>query len=354
MRARLLHRFPVAYGLALLFAIVPAIVFFSQRAQGIEFATREVKISSSQTSEVARYILSFSGQSAGDVGSIRLQLCANDPFPGQPCTAPSGLDVTAANLVDQVGMTGFTIHPATTANELVLTRTAQPIVPGTSSYTFENILNPDTQGTVFGRLETFLSEDATGPNKDAAGLALAFLNDRVSVQTTVPPYLLFCIGNLIQPFDCDTALGSYVDFGELSPTRTATGQTQMVVATNADDGYTIRALGTTMTSGVNTIEPLTSPDISRRGVSQFGMNLRANTTPFFGAEPQSSAESIGVVAPRYNSPNVYTFQSGDVLVSAPDPDNFRLFTVSYITNVSSDQAPGVYVSTLQYIATASF
>jgi hypothetical protein len=319
---------------------------------GANLASRELHIADSEAGVTTIYKITLSGQSAGTIGSIRLQLCTNDPFPGTPCTAPGGLDFLGSNLASQSGMTGFSIHLGTTANELILTRVPAASVPGVVVFELTNVVNPAAGGSYFGRLETFVSTDATGASTDASGLAFAISQGQVNVQSVVPPYLLFCAGNTVQAFDCTTAQGNYVDFGEFSPTQTATGQTQMIVATNADFGYTIRVLGTTLTSGINVIPAVNFPDISRIGTSQFGLNLRANSTPPVGNNVQGTG--VGTVMPDYNSPNFYKFLSGDVLVSSVDPDYIRLFTVTYIANISSSQAPGIYVSTLQYIALASF
>ncbi len=317
-----------------------------------KFATRELHMSDRLVNATASYILTFSGQSAGTVGSIRLQLCTNDPFPGTPCTAPAGLDFTSSSLINQSGMTGFSVAAGTTANQLILTRVAGATVPGTVSYEFQGIHNPSNAGTVFGRLETFSSTDASGANHDAAGLAVDYTANALSVSTYVPPYLLFCVGNTIQANDCATAQGNFVDFGELATTKTATGQTQLLAATNADYGYTIRVLGTTLTSGINVIPALQTADIARTGVSQFGLNLRANSTPSIGSDAQGAG--LAAVSTGYDTPNYYKFLSGDILVSSTNPDDFRLFTVSYIANISKNQPAGIYVSTLQYIALAAF
>ena len=316
------------------------------------FATRQVSMSDNLVNAVANYTLAFSGQSAGTVGSIRLQLCTNDPFIGTPCNAPAGLDITTATLSNQSGMTGFTISPNTTANQLVLTRTPDVTLPGTSSYELQGVHNPSSAGTVFGRLETFASTDASGAHLDASGLAVNYMANAVSVSTYVPPYLLFCAGNTIQPYDCATAQGNFVDFGELSYLKTSTGQTQLLAATNADYGYTIRVIGTTLTSGINVIPALQSSDIARTGVNQFGLNLRANSTPPTGSDVQGSGSAA--VASGYDTPNYFKFVSGDVLASSTTSDSYRLYTVSYITNITKNQPAGIYVSTLQYIALASF
>lgn len=353
MLARRLRVKHLAFGLiaTLLIAAVGSLLplLFANAA---EFATRSLYVSDNVVDATTDYTLSFSGQSPGTVGSVRLQLCSNDPFPGSPCTPPAGLDMSAAVIASQVGMTGFTVHSSTTANELVLTRAPGASVPGQVTFVLRNIHNPSTAGTTYGRLETFASINASGAHLDAGGLAIAFLPMNVSVQTYVPPYLLFCVANSIQPFNCDTAEGNYIDFGEFSTTKTATGRTQLLVATNAGSGYTIRVLGTTMTSGINVIPALATRDVSRIGTSQFGLNLRANTTPASGSDVQGSG--VSTIAADYNVPNYYKFASGDVLVSSPEPDYLRLFTVTYVANVAKEQSPGIYVSTLQYVALASF
>ncbi|PID99644.1 hypothetical protein CSA80_00035 [Candidatus Saccharibacteria bacterium] len=336
-----------------LLAVFGVSLFHGQHATAAEFTTRQLLVDSNIAGENdVRYRLSFSGQTIANVGSIRLQLCSNDPFPGQPCVAPTGLDISAAQLVSQSGMTGFAIHSSTTANELVLTRVPSLAVAGTVEYELTDVDNPANPGTYFGRLEVFASDDASGSATDAAGLAVAYVADTISIQTFVPPYLAFCVANVIVGEDCSTATGSYIDFGDLSPDSTATDETKLLVATNADFGYSITVSGTTLTSGVNVIPAIASPDISRRGTSQFGLNLRANASTGSGQDPAGIGG--GSPTPDYNQPNVFKYVSGDIIASYFDPDYYMKYTVNYIVNVSSDQPPGLYVSTLTYIALATF
>lgn len=318
-----------------------------------QLTTRQLKFNNSRASETnVQYQLSFSGQTLASVGSIRLQVCANDPFPGMPCTAPAGFDISQAQLVSQSVMTGFSIHPSTTVNELILTRTPALAVTGTARYELTDVDNPTNSGTYYGRLETFASTDATGPSIDAGGLAFAYIQPAIEIQTYVPPYLAFCVANSIINEDCTTATGDYIDFGEFSSTRTATGQTKLLVATNADFGYAITVSGTTLTSGINTIPPMSTLDVSRRGTSQFGLNLRANGSTASGQDPLGMGSGSPTL--EYNQPDRFKYVSGDVLASYGDPDYYKTYTVNYIVNVSSNQAPGLYVSTLTYIALATF
>lgn len=340
------------FSLLLLPVMLGGVVFWVNMAQGIQLQVRSVKLSNSVVSATTRYEVSFVHQSASSVGSVRLQVCANDPLIGQPCTPPTGFSATGAVLEVQTGINGFTISPASTGNEIILTRT--PGIPPANTaalYEFSNIVNPSSAGTYFIRVESFASTDATGPNLDYGGLAFN-INRSLSINVTVPPFLLFCTGVTIQPYDCGTATGAYTDFGDFSPTSTKTGKLQMLVATNAEFGYTVRAFGPTLTSGVNSITPLATPDVSRQGVNQFGMNLRANVNPSVGQEVQGSG--VATIGAGYNTPNSYKFVSGDVIASSTTSDAYRLYTISYIVNIANGQAPGIYVTTLQYIALATF
>ncbi len=141
--------------------------------EAANLATRRLQVSTAQAGSTANYKISLSGQSSGNVGSVRLQICVEDPFVGAPCTGPGGLSFLGASLVSQTGMTGFTIHPSSTANELILTRVPAPNIAGQVTFELAGVVNPSAADTYFGRLETFVSTDATGANRDGSGLAYA-------------------------------------------------------------------------------------------------------------------------------------------------------------------------------------
>ncbi len=260
--------------------------------------------------------------------------------------------MSAATLNSQVGEGGFVILPAgTNANTIVLTRV--PLLTTATSVVYElgNVINPSSSGSFFGRVQTFASIDASGLENAHGGMALS-ISAPVQISTYVPPYLLFCVGVTIAPFDCSTASGSYVNFGNLSEFAASSGTTQMLTATNAGNGYTLTVNGTTMVSGTNIIGALAASDVSRPGVSQFGLNLVANTTPNVGTNPQGTGTATP--APGYDVANFYKFNSGDVVATLSNTDEYRLFTSSYIVNIPHGQPVGVYVATLTYICLASF
>jgi len=348
-------RFPhhiVSLTLGTLLLLSAAGVFMSfGTARGAQLQSRELRLSTSEAGARSRYHLLVVAQSSTTIGSIRVQFCANTPLIGDVCVAPLGLDVRDVNITSQSGMMGFSVHPSTTANVLKLSRTPSAGVPGNAIYEFDNVLNPSSAGSYYARVETYASTDTTGPNIDYGGLSFS-IQSGLSVHLTVPPFLIFCVGNTIQPYDCKTASGSYADFGELSSTHTSIGQTKLLVCTNAELGYTIRVQGTTMLSGINAITALGSSDVSRPGQSQFGMNIRANSTPSIGQDPQGPGS--GTPTGSYGTPNQFKFVSGDILASSSTTENYRMYTISYIVNVDKKQPAGIYVTTLTYIALSSF
>jgi hypothetical protein len=338
---------------ALPLVVVVALAWYllSAPAYGAQLGRRALNMTNNAVSSQSIYNLVFDLSTAGTLGSIKMQFCANDPTPGDPCTVPAGLDVSTASLAAQAGATGFTVSGASTANQIILTRTAVAAVPGRVSYTFNPVKNPSTPGSYYVRLQTYASTDASGTASDYGGIAYAITNN-ISITAEVPPYLIFCTGITIGNYNCVNAIGDYIDFGELSSTHTSSASSQMLVATNAVQGYAISSSGTTLTSGNNVITALATGDVSRPGTAQFGFNLRANTTPIDGVNV--NGPGISQPAAAYDQPNVYQFNPGDTLVTDSNPDNIREYTSSYIVNVPKAQAPGIYVSTVTYICLANF
>ncbi|PID31877.1 hypothetical protein CR970_03305 [Candidatus Saccharibacteria bacterium] len=284
------------------------------------------------------------------VGSLSIEYCANDPVPNTACVVPVGLDVSAAVLAAQTGETGFSVHPSTNANRIVLTRPAQLPTGASSQYDFTNVLNPSDAGTYYLRLQTYTSTDATGVDIENGGVAFA-INPGLGLVTEVPPYLTLCSGVTIVGDDCLTATSFFIDLGEFSTVEPTSASSEFVVATNAQYGYGVTVTGTTLTSGNNVIPALTVPSPSIAGQSQFGINLRQNTIPPVGGEP--IGYGLGVIDPNYNQQNRYMFRAGDLLASSATPD-YEKYTISYMANVSDDQPAGVYATTISIIGLANF
>jgi hypothetical protein len=297
-----------------------------------------------------QYNIKFDLPFTATLGSIRIEFCDNTPLYGDACNPPFGFDTSGAALATQSGSVGYLLSGSSPSNELLLIRPPGLQSAALASYEVSGITNPATAGSLFARIYTYPTSNGTGPNIDFGGLALA-INPNFDVAAEVPPYLTFCIGENITNYDCTTATEPFSDLGNFSPSITSAAQHQAVVATNAADGYSLRVSGSTMTSGGSIINAM-SGTAAVKGTSQFGINLRANAAPVIGQDPQGPGSAT--VTAGYNQPNQFRFNSGDVLASSTDPNDFKKFTISYIVDIPNGQAGGLYSTTLVYLCLANF
>jgi hypothetical protein len=338
-----------------LVVIIFGVIFWvagQERTSAFILFNRSVTIGSGVPSAVTTHSFKFDVPTTSTIGSIVLEYCSNNPDLVQPCTAPTGLDASPASLVSQSGNTGFSIDAADSSqNKIVLSRPAAAGLITSNSYVFDNITNPSTPGfTTFVRLSTHAATDGSGPTEDTGGVAFAVQNT-FTIGAFVPPFLQLCVGISVAP-DCSSIIGDSLDLGILSSTHANDGQSQFSTATNDPAGYVVSALGNTMTSGNNTVAALANPSASFPGTGQFGINLRANLIPAVGQDPIGT----GTAAPaaNYDQPNRFVFNSGDAIASSPLNTNYNRMTVSYLVNVPDKQPPGVYATTITYVATVEF
>jgi hypothetical protein len=324
----------------------------SHTGYAFDFEPRSITLSTGTPSAVASHNFVLAPPTTSNIGSLVFEYCANSPISFAACTPPPGLDASSATLVSQSGNTGFSINtPVSTANKIVLGRTSAPGIITNSTYNFDNIINPSTPGeTVYVRLGSFSSSDGSGPLIDKGAVAFA-VQSTFSVNTFVPPFLKLCVGISVAP-DCSLITGDSIDLGDLSSQHANAGQSQFATGTNDPNGYVIFALGNTMTSGNNTISALAAPSASFPGTQQFGINLRANLLPAVGQDPIGLG--TGAPAANYNVPNRFMFNSGDTITSSPLTTDYNRMTVSYLVNVPNKQPPGVYATTITYVATVQF
>lgn len=284
-----------------------------------------------------------------NLGSIKFEYC-DSPLPAVPCVTPVGVSVSDASLAGQSGEIGFGILPGSPANEIILTRSVTPSTSSAVSYVFDNIANPTEPNIpVYVRIHTFETEDATGSSTDFGVVAFSTARN-LAVSGYVPPYLIFCTGVTVA-MNCSNTNGSQLNFGELSSSSTRALTSEYSGSTNDPGGFMVSVHGKTMTSGTNFIPAMQPSQPSQPGQGQFGLNLRDNSSPDIGAEktgPGTSA-AIGQAA----SANQFFFADSVISNSLKSTD-FNKFTVSYIINVPPGQAPGVYTTTLTYIAVAAF
>lgn len=334
----------LAVGL-IVFVVAPSV------SAAMRLQDRSLYMNSTDPGDTTFYRLGFRYMSPDPVGSFELLFC-QDPIPYHPCDIPPGLSTATATLEDQTGETGFAITQRS-SNRLVLSRVAAPPSNHKSSYMLDNIVNPlNTEQAFAIRIKTFASTNATGPQIDF-GSVRGQVVDGIVIETQVPPMLIFCLAQEVEYNCTGTNEVHYEDIGHLDPSYTLTGQSQMAVGTNASGGFAIIANGTPMAAGTNVIKALEQPTPSQPGVNQFGINLVANSAPFVGNDPEGDWANA-VVSADYGQPDTYKFVPGDIVAYSPNVSLMKKFTVSYIVNSQVDLKPGVYTTTVNYIATGRF
>lgn len=331
--------------------LVASTVLILEKAKALEINNRYIDVGSSAPSVVTNHDFGFDFLSNTNVGSVKFEYCSNSPLFEDVCTVPVGLDVSGVSLDSETGETGFSIDASTNANTIVITRASVPANPGPSTYGFGNATNPSNATvSTFVRVSTYASVDATGPHTDRGAVVFSTTTG-LAVGAYVPPYITFCVGITVST-NCSLSTGSFIDLGELSVSQARYASSQMAVSTNDPAGYVVGVHGTTMTSGNKTIPALTTPSYSTPGTSQFGINLRANSSPSIGSNP--AGVGTGYVMANYNVPNRFYFVTDTNVAASTLPTEFTRFTVSYLVNISKSQPKGIYNTTNSFIAVAAF
>jgi hypothetical protein len=327
-------------------------LFWEGQSFALQFSDRSVSLSTATPSANATHTFQMTFGSTAAVGSIAFEYCTNSPLFDVSCSPPAGLSLGAAALSQQTGNTGFIIDPIdSTASRLVISRPAAPAAAVPSSYTFDNVTNPSTSDqTTYVRVSTYASTQGTGSFIDNGSVAFSTVTN-FAVGAFVPPFLNLCVGVTVTG-NCSQATGDSLDLGILSPQTTRFATSQYAASTNDETGCIVYLLGTTMTSGNNIIPAMSNQPANLPGTSEFGVNLRQNTNPAVGADPSGAGTSAP--AAGYNSPDFFSFVPGSQLSSSPISTDYNRMTISYVTNVSAGQPPGVYSTTLTYLASAQF
>jgi len=370
------HIVPVRlFGTLLLVTVVAFQLFMPMLASAAQITARSLTLVANGTTGgslpggVVHHALAFTLPTSGNIGSIQFQYCTLAA--GSGCTMPVGVVTTSATLNSQGGATGFTMVN-TTNGAPHITRTAASITgPLAVTYQLNTVTNPSAVNgeTFYVRISTFASTNATGSPIDTGTVAAA-TNRGIDLSGTMPESLVFCAGATVgltsSVPDCSTVTTGAVAFNQLfSPTDTATATSQMAASTNAGSGYAITVNGPTLTSGSNTVSGMGTAAVITRGVSQFGLNLKANTvatsTVAVGTEIAVASNGTnfrGQAITGYNTIDTFKFTSGDIVANSANGgaggSDAQIYTASYVVNVPGSQPAGTYTTTLTYICTPTF
>lgn len=322
--------------------------------QYIRFDNRSLLIYNSEPGVTTTYKVSLTYHTPANIQALDMQFCT-DPIPYDPCDPPAGLDVSHAVLSDQTGVNDYTIT-GQNDHQITLTRTPDPIGQTPSSYTFTGIVNPvDMSHSYAIRLADFTDVNDVGTqNFVNVGAVTTQIQEGVTLETQVPPILVFCVEKIVSNTCNINSGGNYQDLGDINDdNQTLMTTSQMGAGTNASNGYVITVHGTTFASGSHVINPLPVPTESAPGNSQFGINLVKNTAPVIGDDPENATGNI-VVSSGYDTPNKFMYHDGDEVAEASSVSLVGRYTVSYIVNTPPKLRAGVYTTTITYVCTGRF
>lgn len=272
------------------------------------------------------------------------------------CTKPTGFANASSTLVSQPSglgaASGWTVNTATDGSLRIVNAANATTPSGAVSIPWGAVHNPTANNTTFYLRVTTYSDAAWSSALDSGTVAVSTAQ-AITVTASVDETLTFCTGTSgITSSSCAGATGATVALGTLTSTATASSTSQIGVTTNAASGYSITVNGTTLTSGGNTISALATQTASAVGGEQFGINLKDNATPNIGTEVAGAGDATATA--NYATADQFRFVTGDSIASDAESDLFRLFTVSYIANISGATEPGSYQTILTYICTATF
>lgn len=155
---------------------------------------------------------------------------------------------------------------------------------------------------------------------------------------------------------------SLVNLGVLDSTSTKTGTADFHVRSYLNGTYTVVTISQppAMVSGAShSLAGMSSQGSSSIGTEQFGINLRANTSPAtFGADPAPQPDgtfAFGQAATGYSTVNQYKYVPGDTIAQTNTSGwGLTNYTISYIANIAPLTPAGSYSMVHDLVVIATF
>lgn len=207
------------------------------------------------------------------------------------------------------------------------------------------IITYDATNSVNPSSPTTYGIGITGAFGDSGTITVSIVSDdQVAIDATVAQSITFSISDNSVSFGTLTAGAARYASGTASGDTSEVEAHNVIVGTNAANGYTMTASGTTLTSGGNTINPIGSSNTaSAIGTEQFGLRMNASG-------------GSGAVAVPYAAAG-FAFDSAafpDVVASSGTASANTTYSARYIANITSNTEAGSYTSTITYSATANY
>ncbi len=207
------------------------------------------------------------------------------------------------------------------------------------------IITYDSTNSTNPSSATSYTTTVSGTFGDTGDITVNILNDdQVSVSATVAQSLTFSISDNSIGFSTLSSSAARYATGDTTGSASEVEAHNLIVGTNASNGYTMTLNGATLTSGANTIDAIGSTNTaSSAGTEQFGLRMSA------------SGGSGAVTAPYAASGFAFdTAAFPDQIASAAGTSANTTYSARYLGNITSNTEAGAYTATLTYVATANF
>lgn len=339
-----------------------------------QVAARSIQLSSTANAATnVAYKVNFTTVTDNQtVGSVVVEFCDNSPIIGDTCTAGVGfLDSNFASLtVNNItgNITGLTVDTTnSTANRVVLTRTAAAVANSAVSFTLGNgttngFTNPANSNTTFyARVMTFTNTTGTPPSgdennaTDAGGIALSTAS-QLFVTAKVQESLEFCVYTDV---DCATG-GTAVALGDpngvlASNSTTYTANASFDIASNAVSGVVVRLKGDTLKSGVYSIAAAGAAcllDPTSTATEMFGLRMATLGSGTVATAPYDCIS--GRHGFDTNATTGTTSMFGQQIANTTGATDTTTSAIEFAAKSANTSEAGVYTTTLTLIATATY
>jgi hypothetical protein len=184
----------------------------------------------------------------------------------------------------------------------------------------------------------------SGTFTDTGNITVNILtDDQVAVTATVDQSLTFSISDNTIGFGSLSASAACYAQGTAGCSASEVEAHNLIVGTNAGNGYSMTLSGNTLTAGAFTIATTSANTASTVGSEQFGLRMTATGGSGTVSVPYAAS---GFAFDSLNFP--------DQVAAATGASANTTYSVRYIANIGSATEAGAYTATLTYVATANF
>jgi hypothetical protein len=156
--------------------------------------------------------------------------------------------------------------------------------------------------------------------------------------------------------------GGLFDLGLMTSSTTKTFTTNFEVRAYIAHGYSARVVGPapqllSSTPTGRSLSPMSTRGPSVQGSEQYGLNLRANTTPAIGSPVQQIPDatfSFGYATADYDVLDEYKYVDGDVVARSDKSSGYTKYFMSFIANVAESTSGGEYSTAHTVVVTANY